>query len=92
MGPFQIEDKVRRLAYKLKILPDWKINPVFSLAQLELAPPPTEDPFSRLYPTHLLPVFVDGNTDSVKSFEIERLLNRRIVKWGRGNSVEYLVC
>lgn len=91
VGSFQIEDKVGRLAYKLKIPPDWKIHPVFSVAQLEPAPPPTEDPFSRPYPTHPPPMFVDGDTDSVKSFEIKHLLNRRIVKRGRSNSVEYLV-
>ncbi len=62
------------------------------MVQLEPAPPPTEDPFSRPYPTHPPPVFVDKDTDTVKSFEVERLLNRRTMRHGRGNSVEYLVC
>lgn len=34
VGPFQIEDKVGWLVYKLKILPNWKIYPVFWLHNL----------------------------------------------------------
>lgn len=32
VGPFQIEDKIERLAYKLKIPLNWKIHPVFYIA------------------------------------------------------------
>ena len=92
MGPFQIESKVGQLAYKLKIPPGWKIHPVFSVTQLEPAPTPTKHPLSRPYPTYPLPEFVDRDIDSVKSFEIKRLLNRKIIKRGCGNLVEYLVC
>ena len=91
VGPFQIDSKVERLAYRLKIPRDWKIHPFFSVAQLEPVPPPTKDPLFHSYPTHPLPVFVDGDKDSVKSFEVERLLNKRTNRQGRGNSVEYLV-
>ncbi len=91
MGPFQIESKVGRLAYKLKIPRDGKIHPVFSVALLEPAPSPTEDPFSCPYPTHPPPVFVDGDTDSVKFFKVEHLLNKRTIRRGHDNSVEYLV-
>ncbi len=91
VGPFQIENKVRRLAYKLKIPSDWKIHPVFSVAQLQPAFSPTEDLFSRLYPTHPIPVFINGDTDLVKSFQVERLLNRKTIRQGRGNLVKYLV-
>ena len=34
---------------------------------------------------------VDGDTDDYKSFEIERLLDKRTVRRGRGLSVQYLV-
>lgn len=91
VGPFQIEDKVGRLAYKLKIPLDWKIHPVFLVTQIELALSPIEDPFSRLYPTHPPPVFIDSDTDLFKSFDIERQLNRSIVKLACDNSIEYLV-
>ena len=91
VGPFRIVEKVGRLAYRLDVLPDWRIHPVFSVAQLEPAPPPTEDPFGRPFPSNPPPVFVEGDTDKIKSFEIERLLNKRQVKKGKGRAVEYLV-
>lgn len=37
-------------------------------------------------------MFVEGNTDKLKSFEIERLLNKYQVKKKRGQAIEYLVC
>lgn len=91
VGPFLILAKVGRLAYKLYIPGDWKIHPVFSIAQLEPAPPPALDPFSRPFPSHPPLVFVEDDTDVLKSFEVERLLNRRVVKKGKGRAVQYLV-
>ena len=38
VGSFQIVKKVGWLAYKFKILSDWKIHPIFSVTQLEPAP------------------------------------------------------
>lgn len=91
VGPFRVLERVGRLAYKLDVPQDWRIYPVFSIAQLEPAPSPAEDPFGHLRPEHPPPVFVEGDTDAVKSFEIDRLLNKRTVKKGRGHAVEYLV-
>lgn len=91
VGPFRIVEKVGRLAYKLDVTPDWRIHPVLSVAQLEPAPPPADDPFARPFPSNPPPVFVEGDTDRLKSFEVERLLNKRRVKRGRGHAVEYLV-
>ena len=88
---FRIIEKVGRLAYKLDVSPDWQIHLVFSVAHLELAPPPAEDPFGRPFLSNSPPVFVEGNTDKVKSFEIERLLNKRQIKKRKGRTVEYLV-
>lgn len=91
VGPFQVLERVGRLAYKLDVPHDWRIYLVFSIAQLEPAPLPAKDPFGRLRPEHPPPVFVEGDTDAVKSFEIDRLLNKRTVKKGRDHAVEYLV-
>ena len=76
VGPFRIMEKVGRLAYRLDVPPDWRIYPVFSVVQLEPAPPPAEDPFGRPFPSNLPFVFVEGDTDKVKSFKVERLLNK----------------
>ena len=70
-------EKIGRLAYRLDVPPDWRIQPVFSVAQLEPVPPPSEDPFGRPFSSNPPPVFVEGDTDKVKSFEVERLLNKR---------------
>ena len=91
IDPFRIKERVRRLAYRLEIPSDWRIHPVFSVAQLELAPEPSIDSFRRPHPHHPTAVFVDGDTDSLKSFEIDRLLNKRTIKRGRGLTIEYLV-
>ena len=63
VGLFRVMERVSRLAYRLDILSDWRIYPVFSLAQLEPAPDPAADLFQRKYLDHPPPVFVDGNTD-----------------------------
>lgn len=92
VGPIFILERIGRLAYKLDITPDWRIYPVFSVVQLEPASPPTSDPFNRPHPTNPPPVFVDDDTNTLKSFEVERLPNKQTIRRERGLSVEYLVC
>ena len=92
VDPFRILKKVGRLPYKLDVPGDWRIHPVFSIAQLEPALPPTLDPFSRSISFKPPPVFVEGDTDSLKSFEVERLLNKQLIKRGKSCNIEYLVC
>ena len=84
-------EKVGRLAYRLDVPPNWRIHPVFFVTQLEPAPPPAKNPFGRPFPSNPVFIFVEGNTDKVKSFEIERLLNKRQIKKGKGQAIEYLV-
>ncbi len=91
VGSFRIIERVDRLAYKLDIPNDWRIHLVFCVAQLEPALSPAEDFFQRPRPQHPPSVFVEGDTDHNKSFEIEHLLNKRTVKKGRGLAIEYLV-
>lgn len=81
VGPFQVTEKVG--------LPkEWRIHPVFSIAQLEPCPPPDSDPFARPRPYNPDSVYVEGDTDLVKSFEVERLISKRQTKRRRP---EYLV-
>ena len=91
VGPFRILEKVDCLAYKLDVPGNWRIHPVFSIAQLELAPPPALDLFLRPIPSKLPPIFVEGDTDTLKFFEVKRLLNKRLVKRAKGRNVKYLV-
>ena len=90
VGPFRVTERVGRLAYRLDIPPHWRVYPVFTIAQLEPMPP-GEDPFARPRPDHPPSVFVEGDTDEWKSYDVERLLNRRVKK-RRGKYVtEYLL-
>ena len=91
VGPFQILEKIGCLAYKLEVPNNWRIHPVFSVAQLEPARALSEDPFHRPRPQQPLSVFVEGDTDRQKSFEVDCLLNRRTVKKGKGLAIKYLM-
>lgn len=91
VGPFQIKKRIKRLTYSLKIPNDWQIYPVFLVAQLEPASEPSNDPFRRSCPYYPPAVFVDNDTDSFKSFKINCLLNKQIIKKGKGLTVKYLV-
>lgn len=78
-----------RLAYKREIPQGWLIHPVFSIAHLEPCPAPGSDPFERSSQDHLpsLSTHPDGSMDC----EIERLLNKRTYKKGKGYVTEYLL-
>lgn len=90
-GPFRIVEKVGCLAYKLDKPPDWRIHPVFSVAKPELVASPAKYLFAKLFPSKSLFVLVKDDTNKLKSFEIERLLNKRQVKKGKGHAIENLV-
>ncbi len=72
----------------MDISKEWQIHPVFSIAQLEPCPSPDSDPFAWSPPYNPDSVYVEGDTDLVKSFEVERLISKRQTK-RRGQ--EYLV-
>jgi hypothetical protein len=90
VGPFKVLARVGRLAYKLDIPAHWRVHPVFTIAQLEPAPH-DQDPFTRPQPSQPSSVSVEGDTETYKSWEIERLLDKRTIRKGRGTSVQYLV-
>ena len=92
VGPFRIIKRVGRLAYKLDVPNDWKIHPVFSIAQLEPASSPIKDLFERTRLQHPPSVFVKGDINYHKSFKIERFLNKRAVKKIRGLAIKYFIC
>lgn len=91
IGPFEIKERVRRLVYKLEILDNWKIYPIFLIAQLEPAFELSDNLFWRSYLYYPPIVFVDGDTDNLKSFEINCLVSKRIIKRGKGLIIEYLI-
>ena len=90
-GPFKILDRVGRLVYRLDIPKHWRIYNVFTVAQLEPVPAAAADPFGRERPAHPPSVFVEGDTDKWKSYYVERLLNKRMVRKGGRMVAQYLV-
>ena len=92
VGPVRIIERVGRLAYKLDVPNDWKIHLVFFVTQLEPAPSLTKNPFQCPHPQHSPFIFVKGDTDYHKSFEIINILNKRAVKKHKGLVIKYLVC
>ena len=64
---------------------------MFTVAQLELVLPPADDPFKRPRPDYPPIVFVQGDTNEWKLFKLDRLLNKRTIRRGRGWSTEYLI-
>ena len=87
VGPFDIVAKVGKQAYRLDIPDHWRVHPVFSVAQLEPWPNDS-DPFDRPQPEEPDSIFVEGDTPKWKSFELERILNKRTHPSGK---IEYLV-
>jgi transposase InsO family protein len=83
VGPFPILEKVGGLAYKLQLPDDWRIHPVISVAQLELA---KTDPFDRTT-SPPPPVEVDGE----EQWEIETVIRAENRGRGRNRRKHYLV-
>jgi hypothetical protein len=83
---FKIIQRVDRLIYRLNILFDWEIHLVFFVAQLESVSDSAKNSFNRSKLIHS-----SSMIDSQDQYEIERLLNKRIVKRNQEYFIEYLV-
>ena len=85
VGPFKVLERIGTLAYRLELPPNLRVHPVISIAHLEPATDPTEDPYQRRPPA--VPFMVDG----LNEWKIERLLQKRRIRCGHGWSTQYLV-
>ena len=88
VGPFKVLEKIGNLAYRMEFPPHWRIHPVISVAHLEPAPNPHNDPFKRPRPAHPPAVSMEGD---VGIYTVEKLIDRRQSRRGSGWCVEYLV-
>jgi hypothetical protein len=88
VGPFKVLERVGRLAYRLELPGHWQVHPVISIAHLE---PSNPDPYGRPQPDHPDSVHVEGDTEEYKSFEVDRLIDKRIVTRRGKKNVEYLI-
>ena len=85
---FRVTKKIDRLAYRLNILREWIIHSIFSIAQLKSCSDSINDLFRRHRFTQSNFVFVEENTDLIKSFELKRIINKRMIV---RREVEYLI-
>ena len=80
VGPLRIKRGIGPLAYELDIPPTWKIHPVVSIAHLEPASTQADDPYNRTRPNHPGSVYVEGDTETYKSYELQAILGHRTMK------------
>lgn len=86
VGPFPVIERIGRLVYRLRLPPMMRIHDVISVAHLEPATDPVEDPYRR----RRLPmsaVVIDGEDE----YEIEKLIRKRRIRRRRDYSIQYLV-
>ena len=89
-GPFLVKRRVGRLAYELELPPAWRVHPVISVAQLEPVPA-GEDPYRRPRPSHPDAVEMEGDTPQYQSYEVEKLVGKRLRRYKRTTVTQYLV-
>lgn len=91
VGPLTVKRQIGRLAYEIDIPSNWKIHHVISIAHLEPATTQDDDPYHRARPDHPDAVYVEGDTENSKSYEIEALLGKRTGRKHGKQQTQYLV-
>jgi hypothetical protein len=86
VGPFVVERVVNPVAYKLTLPESLKIHPVFHVSLLQPWRVDKEFPGHQPTLTQPPPVNEDENR-----FTVDRLLDKRTRRCGRGQRVEYLI-
>ena len=91
-GPFLVKRRVECLAYELELSPRWRVHPVISVTQLK-SESEGVDPYNKFRPNHSEEVEVEDilNTPWLKSYEIEKLVDRRIRSYGKRQITQYLL-
>ena len=93
MGPFRIIRRIKRLVYKLKLLNYWKIYFVFTIIMFKPGLAIEDDLYNRLRLNYLDFVFVNENIEFLKSFKINKIIDKRVIYKGRTKKriIEYFV-
>ena len=73
---FRILKRIDKLIYRLDLFNHWRIHSILFIAQLKSCFDSTTNSFSRSRSNHSNFVFVKKNIERVKSYEIEKLINK----------------
>ncbi len=85
---FTIKRRVKRLAYKLDILKNWRIHFVISITQLEFV---SENSYKRSKLDHFDFVLVEDDTKNFKFYEIKRMLTKQTRQYEKIKMNQYLI-
>ena len=86
LGPFKIVSKPSAHAYELDLPPSIKIHPVIHIRYL-LRPREAKRFPDRLADYRPPPTIIDNEPE----YEVEKILQKRVRKYGKGSRVEYLI-
>ena len=77
---FRILKRIDKLTYRFDLFNHWRIHLILFIAQLKSCFDSTTNFFNRSRSNYSNSVFVEKNIERVKSYEIERLINKRQTK------------
>jgi hypothetical protein len=83
---FKILKKIENLAYRLKFSDNWRIHLIIFVIQLESMSNLVSDFYKRYRSKKSKSIYMKKDNDNVKSFVVERLINKRIIS----KKIEYL--
>jgi hypothetical protein len=76
---FRVLEKIENLAYRLDFSRHWKIHSMIFVIQIEQVSDSTKNSFLRSRSEKFELVHMKEDIDNVKSYEIERLINKKII-------------
>ena len=93
MGPFRVIRRIKRLVYEFKLSSHWKIYFVFTIIMFKPGLAVEDDPYNRFRPDYPDSVFVNGDIEFLKSFKINKIIDKRIIYKDRTRKriIEYFV-
>ena len=92
INSFLVKRRVRRFAYELKLFSRWRVHLIISITQLK-SESKDVDFYNKLKFNHSKEVEMKGilNTPWLKSYEIEKLINKRIKNYEKRQIIQYLL-
>ena len=87
---FLVKRRVDRLAYELELSNNWNIHLVVSIAQLK-SHFVIANPYNRSRSNHFETIEMKGDTSRWRSWEVERIVDKRIRKYDNKNVTQYQI-